>query len=75
LSQNRRPAHENGSYFKRLLQNSLAVVTGNLIDGTGKALTDTASALVPIDLTDILYHRHREIIALPPPDPVVAGLG
>jgi hypothetical protein len=29
----------------------------------------------PCDLTDILYHRHREIIALPPPDPVVAGLG
>ena len=27
------------------------------------------------DLTDILYHRHRKIIALPPPDPVVAGLG
>ena len=28
-----------------------------------------------VDLTDILYHRDRDIIALPPPDPVVAGLG
>jgi hypothetical protein len=27
------------------------------------------------DLTDILYHRHREIIASPPLDPEVAGLG
>ena len=28
-----------------------------------------------IDLTDILYHRHRETIALPPPDPDVVGQG
>jgi glucose-1-phosphate cytidylyltransferase len=27
------------------------------------------------DLTDILYHRHRETIALPPPDPEVVGQG
>ena len=29
----------------------------------------------PGDLTDILYHRHRETIALPPPDPEVVGQG
>ena len=28
-----------------------------------------------IDLTDILYHRHRETIASPPPDLEVVGLG
>ena len=28
-----------------------------------------------IDLTDILYHRHRETIASRPPDPEVVGLG
>ena len=27
------------------------------------------------DLTDILYHRHRETIASRRPDPEVAGLG
>ena len=27
------------------------------------------------DLTDILYHQHRETIASPPPDPEVVGLG
>ena len=27
------------------------------------------------DLTDILYHRHRETIAWLPSDPEVAGLG
>ena len=27
------------------------------------------------DLTDILYHRHRETIASPPPDPEVVGQG
>ena len=27
------------------------------------------------DLTDILYHRHREAIASPPPDPEVVGQG
>ena len=28
-----------------------------------------------IDLTDILYHRHRETIASRPPDPEVVGQG
>ena len=28
-----------------------------------------------VDLTDILYHRHRETIASPPPDPEVVGQG
>ena len=27
------------------------------------------------DLTDILYHRHRETIASRPPDPEVVGQG
>jgi dTDP-glucose pyrophosphorylase len=31
--------------------------------------------LVEVDLTDIFYHRHRETIALPPPDPEVVGQG
>ena len=32
--------------------------------------------LAPLpDLTDILYHRHRETIASRPPDPEVVGLG
>ena len=33
------------------------------------------AALPAADLTDILYHRHRETIASPPPDPEVVGLG
>ena len=40
--------------------------------------TDTiavAAAAPATDLTDILYHRHRETIASAPPDPEVVGLG
>ena len=33
------------------------------------------SAIDKTDLTDILYHRHRETIASPPPDPEVVGQG
>jgi len=36
---------------------------------------DAVHPRVGTDLTDILYHRHRETIALPPPDPDVVGQG
>jgi hypothetical protein len=61
----------------------LDVAENTVLENTGQIFSRRIGELrdvirhtgVDPDLTDILYHRHREIIALPPPDPVVAGLG
>ena len=56
---------------RRSLLNMIGLAAGT----TAMYHAMTQMALADTDLTDILYHRHRDIIALPPPDPVVAGLG
>jgi len=59
---------------------SVAPASGNQIDtgsrfGGQRGSRAGFDASRQIDLTDILYHRHRETIALPPPDPDVVGQG
>jgi hypothetical protein len=41
----------------------------------GIILPNTSDLACDHDLTDILYHRHRDTIASLRPDPVMAGLG